>query len=76
QVLHPGREIGGSNSDSNNDSLVMKVVYRDFSLLLGADIEAEAMADLERAGMNVRSTVFKVPHHGSRFGLEPSFLQQ
>lgn len=76
QVLHPGREISGSNSDSNNNSLVMKVVYRDFSLLLGADIEAEAMADLERAGMNVRSTVFKVPHHGSRFGLEPSFLQQ
>lgn len=76
QVLHPGQEISGSNSASNNNSLVMKVVYRDFSLLLGADIQVEAMADLAKAGMDVRSTVFKIPHHGSRFGLEPSFLQQ
>ncbi|MBC7324387.1 MAG: DNA internalization-related competence protein ComEC/Rec2, partial [Moorella sp. (in: Bacteria)] len=76
QVLHPGREISGSNSDSNNNSLVLKVDYRDFSLLLSADIETEAMADIAAAGLDVRSTVFKVPHHGSRYGLEDKFLRK
>lgn len=76
QVLHPGREISGSNSDSNNNSLVLKVIYRQFSLLLSADIEAEAMADLKASGADVRSTVFKVPHHGSRYGLEREFLKE
>ncbi|MDN5361669.1 MAG: competence protein ComEC [Moorella sp. (in: firmicutes)] len=74
-ILHPGPAISGSNSDSNNNSLVMKVLYRRFSLLLSADIEAEAMTDLVTAGADVQSTVFKVPHHGSRYGLEPNFLQ-
>ncbi|MDK2815788.1 MAG: competence protein ComEC [Moorella sp. (in: firmicutes)] len=76
QVLHPGREISGSNSDSNNNSLVLKVIYRQFSLLLSADIEAEAMVDLKASGADVRSTVFKVPHHGSRYGLEREFLKE
>ncbi|GEA16459.1 DNA internalization-related competence protein ComEC/Rec2 [Moorella sp. E308F] len=76
QVLHPGREIIGSNSDSNNNSLVLKVIYRQFSLLLSADIEAEAMVDLKASGADVRSTVFKVPHHGSRYGLEREFLKE
>jgi len=76
QVLHPGREIRGSRSDSNNNSLVIKVIYRDFSLLLSGDIEAEAMRDLAAAGLGVKSTIFKIPHHGSRHGLQPEFLQQ
>ena len=76
QVLHPGRGISGSSSDSNNNSLVMQVVYRDFSLLLSADIEAEAMAELAAAGVDAGSTVFKVPHHGSRYSLEEDFLQR
>nr|WP_258360284.1 DNA internalization-related competence protein ComEC/Rec2 [Moorella sulfitireducens] len=76
QVLHPGMEISGSNFDSNNNSLVLKVVYRQFSLLLSGDIEAEAMADLKASRADVCSTVFKVPHHGSRYGLEREFLKQ
>ncbi|MGI9860772.1 DNA internalization-related competence protein ComEC/Rec2 [Moorella naiadis] len=75
-IMHPGPEISGSNSDSNNNSLVLKVLYRRFSLLLSADIEAEAMTDLATSGVDVQSTVFKVPHHGSRYGLEPEFLRR
>lgn len=75
-ILHPGREISGSESFGNNNSLVLKVIYRQFSLLLSADIEAEAMVDLVKDGVDVSCTVFKVPHHGSRYGLEPGFLQR
>ncbi|NLW08034.1 MAG: DNA internalization-related competence protein ComEC/Rec2 [Clostridia bacterium] len=76
QVFHPGPAIRGSKSDSNNNSLVLRVVYRQFSLLLSGDIENEAMDNLTAAGLELSSTIFKVPHHGSRFGLHQEFLEQ
>lgn len=76
QILHPGREIRESKSDGNNNSLVIKVIYQQFSLLLTGDIEAEAMDDLVAAGLDVQSTIFKVPHHGSRYGLKQEFLEK
>jgi len=53
-------------SNINDTSIVLKLLYKDFSLLLCADIEDEAMRDLIRYRNFLEADVIKVPHHGNR----------
>ncbi|TMA83255.1 MAG: MBL fold metallo-hydrolase, partial [Deltaproteobacteria bacterium] len=43
-------------------------------MLLTGDIEARAEERLLQAPARLRSTVLKVPHHGSRTSSHPAFL--
>ena len=75
EVLNPpAHPILGIGSDSNNNGVVMRLVYDEVSFLLTADIEAEAEESLLREGRTVESTVLKVAHHGSRSSTTPQFL--
>lgn len=74
-VLSPGVPFAGSRSDFNNNCLVMKLTYGKRSILLTGDMELEAMAQLEN-DFPGDITIFKVPHHGSKYGLEPNLLNQ
>lgn len=70
-VLNPRENIPdtGQKSDDNDNSIVMKLVYKNFSALLCADITAQPMARLtESYGKFLKSDVMKVPHHGGSFG--------
>ncbi len=64
EVLNPPEPplMGASANDS---SVVMRLSAPAFSMLLAADIEHLGAARLARLGEAVRSTVLKVPHHGS-----------
>lgn len=77
RILHPSREfVSGSISDLNNNSLVTKISYGKVSLLLPGDIEKEGEKDLlSRGSSNLKSTVLKVPHHGSSNGSDFGFLK-
>jgi len=60
----------------NDDSLVLRVRYRDVEFLLTGDIGAEAEARLSgdlAAGPLIR--ILKVAHHGSRGSSATTFLQ-
>ena len=61
----PGSAIRGSGSDAhrNDESLVMKVSYRNTSALLEAD--AEKATEKFVASENPAADVLKVAHHGS-----------
>jgi competence protein ComEC len=72
-VLAPGRSFRGTSSDPNNSSLVLRLVVGPTSVLLTGDVEPEAQRDLLRQVPDLRSTVLKVPHHGSRHQ-EEAFL--
>ena len=74
EVLHPGPELSATHSDPNNNSLVLRLNYGRIKFLLTGDIEMEAMADLLQSGQDWSATVFKVPHHGSRYSLNEAFL--
>ena len=77
EVLHPPETLmAGTNSDLNNASIVLRVVYGDVSFLLTGDIFVEAEREMLSRGMEVRSTVLKVPHHGSRTSSSPEFVEQ
>jgi len=72
QVLWPRAESLGDAS--NDDSLVLRLSWRDVSFLLTGDIGAATERKLIAAGADVRSTVLKVPHHGSATSSSEEFL--
>ena len=75
QVLAPLPQNSFSEKDLNNNSLVFKLQYGDFSMLFTGDIEAKAEHDLvKRYGKGLHSTVLKVAHHGSGTSSTYNFL--
>ncbi len=64
-VLGPDREFHGTDSDPNNDSLVIMADVAGTRILLTGDIEIEAQQALLNAGVDLDAEVLKVPHHGS-----------
>ncbi len=64
RVLHPGNGAAGSDNDR---SLTLQLGYGPTTVLLPGDLEAEGERTLvAEHGTALRSTVLKVPHHGSR----------
>ena len=77
EVLNPPEiPIGASVSDRNNNGVVLRLVYGKASILLAADIEAEAENYMVRKSLELDSTVLKVPHHGSKTSTTSAFLEQ
>lgn len=76
QVLHPGPRLDQSSRHRNNNSLVLRLLYENNSLLLTGDVEAEGMRELVQSGVELKSQVFKVPHHGSRHSQDTNFLSE
>ena len=77
EVLHPAETLmTGTDSDLNNASIVLRVVYGDVSFLLTGDIFVEAEREILSRRVDVWSTVLKVPHHGSRTSSSPEFVEQ
>ncbi|HBT20328.1 MAG TPA: DNA internalization-related competence protein ComEC/Rec2 [Peptococcaceae bacterium] len=62
-VLAPGKNR--VYKGTNENSLVLKVIYGDTSFLLTGDIEGEGLFDLTALSSDFDSTVLKLPHHGS-----------
>lgn len=73
-VLGPEQVLTGTHSDQNNNSLVLKLNYLGQSVLLTGDMEQEEMEELVKMGEDFEDTVFKEPHHGSRFSLDRPWL--
>lgn len=72
-VLGPEKLFTGTDSDPNNDSVVVRAERAGVRMLMTGDIEPEAQRALLRAQVDLRTDVLKVPHHGSAKDL-PEFL--
>jgi competence protein ComEC len=73
EVLGPTADMA-ADTQLNNTSLVVRLVWRDVSFLLTGDIEAAAEQSLIANGADLRSTVLKVAHHGSKTSSSEAFL--
>lgn len=72
-ILYPDRDV--SMLESNEGSIVMRVVYGDTSFLLGGDapsIVEDAIA--LTYGTAIQSDVLKAGHHGSRYSTDDYWL--
>ncbi len=77
-VLWPISDKIMSENSINNNSLVCKMVYQNFSMLFTGDIEeiAEKVILEEYKDTNMlKSTILKVAHHGSKSSSIEEFLE-
>lgn len=65
-----------SYEDTNDTSIVMKVVYGKTSFMFTGDAERTAEADILDAGYDLSATVLKVGHHGSDTSTSYPFLRE
>ncbi len=65
----------GPDEDINNSSLVLRVNHGGTSFLLTGDIGEEVERSLIMRGASLKSSVLKIPHHGSRYSSSPGFIR-
>jgi competence protein ComEC len=77
EVLNPQiPPLIGTNSDINNNSVVLHLSAGEVSFLLTGDIEREAEFGLIARGSDLSGTVLKVGHSGSATSTTPEFLAE
>lgn len=62
------------NDYGSNTSIVLRIEYGDTSFLFTGDCETDEEKGIMNAGYDVKSTVLKVGHHGSRSSTSYQFL--
>lgn len=78
-VLWPDSQNKIAENVLNNNSLVCKMVYRNFSVLFTGDVEkiAEKTILEKYKNMNIlKTTILKVGHHGSKSSSTQEFLNK
>jgi len=76
QILYPEEEL--KFADLNNNSIVAKLIYNNFSMLFTGDIEKEAEEYIVNKYNNtnaLKSNILKIPHHGSKTSSTEKLLQ-
>lgn len=77
QVLAPPESLlRGTESDVDNASVILRLVYGDISFLLTGDVFGEGESWLIAQGSDLKSDVLKVAHHGSRSSSSDRFLER
>ena len=75
QLVKEGN-VKGYKHDPNNESVVGRLVFGDFSMMLTGDAEKkEEEAILAVDSANVKSTILKSGHHGSKTSSSADFLR-
>jgi len=63
-------------ADTNNNSLVVRAKIGEISYLLTGDMEADGEKSLLEGNVDIRASVLKVGHHGSKDSSKADFLQK
>lgn len=66
----------GGGNETNANSLVLRLDYGDFSMLFMGDAEEQTEARLVGKDLNLKATVIKVAHHGSKYATSDGFLKR
>lgn len=71
-VLGPVKEY----DETNDTSIVLRIVFGETSFLFTGDMESAAESDLIESGVTLKSTLLKVGHHGSGTSTSYRFLRE
>jgi competence protein ComEC len=74
-VLHPYKGLEIDKSSLNNGSLVLKLVYKNTSVLFTGDIQKEIEDQLIKEKADLAADVIKIAHHGSAYSTTIDFIQ-
>lgn len=79
-ILWPTGELEISENALNNNSIVNKISYKNFSILFTGDIEEKAEKEILAKYINnskiLKSNILKVAHHGSKTSTSKGFLEK
>ena len=64
-----------SYDEVNDSSLVLKITFGKVSFLIPGDISADVERQLVKSGVDLRSDVLVVPHHGSGYSSSAEFIK-
>jgi len=73
EVLGPATLMQGTNSDLNNNSVVLRIHFGGTCLMMSGEVQEEGQQALLNARDDLRCPVMTVPHHGSRHMLPTYF---
>ncbi|WP_252502031.1 ComEC/Rec2 family competence protein [Sporosarcina sp. Marseille-Q4943] len=73
KITWPSSHADENASDSNDASIVTRIVYRSVSFLLTGDADA-GIEQKMMAADNVKSTYLKAGHHGSNTSSSAAFI--
>jgi competence protein ComEC len=77
EVLNPPvPPLAGTESDTDNNGVVLRLTDGRVSFLLTADIQREGEIGLLAQQAELGSTVLKIAHHGSKTSTIPEFLAE
>lgn len=72
QFLSPAKKY----TDTNDTSIVVKIVYGETSFVFTGDAEHEPESDMVNSGYDLSATLLKVGHHGSESSTSYLFLKE
>lgn len=72
-ILNPAGKL--EFKDLNNNAIVAKLIYKNFSMLFTGDIEKAEENIAQKYKNNLKSTILKVAHHGSKTSTNEKFLK-
>ncbi|HEV7904330.1 MAG TPA: ComEC/Rec2 family competence protein, partial [Pyrinomonadaceae bacterium] len=75
QPLFTKDQLRSGGNEPNANSVVTRLDYGEFSILLTGDAEAQTEQRLMEQGARVEARVLKVGHHGSKYASSEDFLR-
>lgn len=76
QPLFTKDQLRSGGNEPNANSVVTRLDYGEFSIMLTGDAEAQTEERLMEGGARLAATVLKVGHHGSKYASSEDFLRQ
>lgn len=75
-TITPLAPVKSSYDETNDWSIVLKVKYKDNSFLFTGDAESTSESDIIEAGLDLKSDILKLGHHGSSTSTSKNFLDK
>jgi beta-lactamase superfamily II metal-dependent hydrolase len=75
QPLFTREQMRDGGNEPNANSIVARLDYGDFSMLLAGDAEAQTEQRLVSKEMNITAKILKVGHHGSKYATTEDFVK-
>jgi competence protein ComEC len=77
EVLYPLENLAGEElKNSNNASIVSRLIFGDVSFLFTGDVQKSAKKKLTEIETNLNSDVLKISHHGSKNSNSKEFIEK
>ena len=69
-------QLKAGGNEPNANSIVLRLDYGDFSMLLMGDAEAQSEQRLLGKELDLKATLIKIAHHGSKYATSEPFLDR